>query len=188
MTVVSKSELARHLGVKPPMITKYVKKGLLDKCFDPTGKKLILEKALEVIEKSRVRDPKNENINNSFIEAVTPIDVKNDDNVYTDESVHNLAALLLETTSSSQKVQVTKDFWLGRINRQKFLKEERELINVDDAKAAIDALLTPLNKALDDLPITLKAHHPDITSEVVEWLIDHVNDLKVGLKNTSWEL
>ena len=55
MIEVNKSQLAAQLGVKPSMVTKHVKSGVLDGCYTPNGKKLYLEKAIQAISLSRKR-------------------------------------------------------------------------------------------------------------------------------------
>ena len=42
--------------------------------------------------------------------------------------MEELKILLSEAKSSSQKVQIIKDFWTGKINEQKFLEGEKLLI------------------------------------------------------------
>jgi len=181
MTEVNKSELAKHLGVKPPMITKHIKAGTLDKCFTPNGKKLYLEKAVQAIALSQKKDSKK------IVEVMTPSEIKEDENLFTDNANEELNLLLLNAQSPSQKVQIIKDFWIGKINRQKFLEAEGELLPVHDAKVAIDTILTPLNQHMNDMGNNLKNHFPDIPNEVIEWIDEENNRQKEQLRVKEWD-
>lgn len=181
MTEVNKSQLAKHLGVKPSMVTKHVKSGILDKCFTSNGKKLYLERAIEAIAFSRKRD------NDKTIKDTVPKNVQNDSSLFNEESSDELKFLLMDSKSPSQKVQIIKDFWLGKINRQKFLESEGELIPVSDAKAAVETLLSPLNQYLDDQANNLKNNFSDLSDEVVKWIVDENNRQKEQLREYIWE-
>ena len=175
LTSVTKSELARHIGKSPQYISKLVRQGVFDKCMTPDGKKIYLEKALETLTKGRKRDFKPP--------IVPPKKVVDDPAIYNEESVEELNQLIAEAQSPSQKVQIIKDFWMGKISRQKFLQAEGELIPVADAKAVVEKIFTPFNKALDDLPVNLKAHFPEVSTEAVEWLIEYINTMKLEARN-----
>ena len=181
MTEVNKSQLAKHLGVKPPMVTKHIKSGILDKCFTRNGKKLILEKAVEAIALARKSDSK------SVIDVITPSDIKEDTSLFNVQSSDELSKLLKDAQSPSQKVQIIKDYWIGKINRQKFMEAEGELISVPDAKASVETLLTPLNQYLNDQANHLKNNFPDLSSEVVLWITNENNRQKEQLKGYSWD-
>jgi len=64
---------------------------------------------------------------------------------------------------------------------------EGELITVDDAKAAFETLLAPLNKYLDDLGNSIKNHFPDVDDEVIDWVSGEINRQKELLQGYSWE-
>lgn len=174
MTEVSKSQLAKEIERDPSVVTKYVKKGILDGCFTPNGKKIYLEKALKAITDYK-GETENETPNAS--EAI-----------YSGDNKSELDALLLSATSSSQKVQITKDFWLGKINRQKFLQTEGDLITVEMAKGAVEKLLSPLNQYLNDQANSLKNHFPDVEVEVVSWIVEENNRWKEQLRGYDWEV
>lgn len=180
MVEVNKSQLAAQLGVKPSMVTKHVKSGVLDDCFTPNGKKLYLEKALEAISLSRKRGA-------DVVEEDKSSKVDDVASVYNDDSKDELEKLLLLAKSPSQKVAITKDFWTGKINRQKFLESEGELISVDDAKVAIEAILVPLNQYLNDQANHLKNSFPYLSSDVMEWIEDENNRQKEQLMVTQWD-
>jgi predicted transcriptional regulator len=179
MTEVTKGELAVHLGVSGAMVSKYVRTGILDKCYTQNGKKLYLEKSIQAIESSR-KDFKKEQ-NHSPQNSIDP-------NIYNTENIEELDALLINIENPSQRVQVMKDYWTSRINRQKFLKEEGEIIYINEAKAAVEEIFNPLNKFLDDLPIQLKSHNQDVPLEAVKWLSDEINRMKKFISGYQWNI
>jgi len=79
-----------------------------------------------------------------------------------------------------------KEYWLGLKAKHQVQEMTGHLISIDDAKAALEALLSPLNKSLDDLGVNFKAHFPSVPSEAVEWLIGHINDTKESLRGHKW--
>lgn len=172
MTEVNKSELAKYLDVRPSMVSKHVKAGTLDKCFTPNGKKLFLEKAVQAIALSQKRDPKK------TIEMTIPNEIKNNSDILNDESKDELEKLVNDAQSSSQKVQVIKDFWLGKINRQKFMEAEGELLTLKSAKAAVEAVFTPINAKLDELPLSLKSRFTKTELDAVKWLANEIDNIK----------
>ena len=179
MIEVNKSQLAAQLGVKPSMISKHVKKGVLDDCFTPNGKKLYLEKAVQAIAMSKKKS--------SDVVPAEEDDAVMENVIFTEESQEELANLLKLAKSPSQKVTITKDFWLGKINRQKFLEAEGELISVADAKVAIETLLVPLNQYLDDQSSHLKNNFPNLSQELLSWIEAENNRQKEQLKVTQWD-
>jgi len=179
MTEVTKTQLAQNLGVSAAMISKHVKSGVLDGCFVKGGKKLYLEKAIQAIALSKKRD-------NEAFEVTVPENYK-DAGLLNGDNEKALKRLLAKAKTPHQKVQITKDFWQGQINRLKFLESEGELISVDDAKKAINELLSPFNQYLDDLGNHLKNHFPDVSKEVVEWINDENNRQKEQLRVKQWE-
>ena len=181
MIEINKSQLAKQLGVSSPMVTKYVKSGVLDECFTPNGKKLYLEKATQAIAMSKKRGSDAPVEEREIDKAMqSPV-------IFTEESQNELSALLLLAKSPSQKVQITKDFWLGKLNRQKFLEAEGELISVAEAKAAIETILVPLNQYLNDQGNHLKNNFPSLSNEVLSWVDDENNRQKEQLQVTQWD-
>jgi len=180
MVEVNKSELAAQLGVKPSMVSKHVKSGVLDGCYTPNGKKLYLEKAIQAIALSRKKGSEEGEVATNTLDDIP-------EQIYTAESQGELSKLLLLAKSPSQKVQITKDFWVGKINRQKFLEAEGELISIKDAKIALETLIGPLNQYLNDQGNNLKNNFPNISVEVMEWIDEENNRQKEQLRVTQWD-
>ncbi len=63
--------------------------------------------------------------------------------------------------------------------------KEGDLMYLDDFKATSEILLGPLNQGLDDLAFSFKSQFPDITDEVIQWLLKRTNQLKVDVQNVS---
>ncbi len=63
--------------------------------------------------------------------------------------------------------------------------KEGDLMYLDDFKATSEILLGPLNQGLDDLAFNFKSQFPDITDEVIQWLLKRTNQLKVDVQNVS---
>lgn len=183
MTEVTKSELAAIADISPSMVSKHVRKGVLDRCYTPNGKKLYLEKALAAIAEARkdFKKPMSEAIENANHDPEKEI-------IYSQENVEELAELLGGVSNPLQRVQIQKDFWTAKTNRQKFLKEEGELIYVNEAKAAVEELISPLNKFLDDLPMNIKAHHQEVPIRVIEWVSAEINRMKQSIQGHQWDV
>lgn len=197
---ISKSELARANGVSAAYISKLFKKGIFEDCME--GKKILRDCALaryldikdpardnqrasnrnkKLSEKSLDKETLEKDIDKTTSETIKKTDLYNADNI------EELESLLLQVKTANQKVQLIKDFWAGKLNKQKFLKEEGELLPLDDAKKAVDKLLTPLNQYLNDQGNNLKNHFPDLPKEVVEWINKENNRQKEQLREKEWE-
>jgi len=90
-----------------------------------------------------------------------------------------------EITIAGAKAE--KEFWLGLKNKTQTLELLGQVVPIAHAKTVVEILFSPLNKYLDDLPINLKSHFPEIKNEVVEWLIKNINDQKVSIREYEWE-
>ncbi len=167
---VNKKELAQALGVSAPYISKVVKQGRFDNCFTPDGKRLYLDKAISAYQKSMSRSNR--------AEKAAP--KKDDGSVYNSANIEELDSLLKEEPSPLKQVQIVNQFWQGKTRRLDFLEAEGELIPVDDAKAAVDAVFTPINNDLDELPVSLRARFPDsITPDVENYIAGFLDDIKL---------
>ena len=80
-----------------------------------------------------------------------------------------------------------KDYWAGKIQRQKFLKEKGELITVNDSKASVEAIYHPMSKKLDNIHIELKARYPEVSIEAIDWLAGETNNIKKSVQEYAWE-
>jgi len=179
-TSVTKGQLARELGVSAPYISKIVKQGKLDECFTPDGKKLYLVKSIKAYQKSLTMNKRG---NDQKGKRIPP----KDDTIYNQANVEELDALLEDEPAALKRVQIVNHFWAGKTKRLKFFEAEGELIPVDDAKAALDALFSPINTELGTLPILLKAHFREVPQDAVEWLSNQIDNIK-RKSESKWEL
>ena len=74
-----------------------------------------------------------------------------DSELYNQDNLEELKTLLSEAKSSSQKVQIIKDFWTGKINEQKFLEGEKLLIPKEQIIKDVQRIL----KAFRDKTLSL---------------------------------
>ena len=147
---ITKTALAQANGVSAAYISKLVKKGVFDSCLEQ-GKllrDLALQTYLEIKDPSResqreanrtkkISHGKKLNLKNKEVEEINELDnnISNhtqkivfDTDLYNQENLKELNTLLSTAKTSSQKVQIIKDFWTGKINEQKFLEGEKLLI------------------------------------------------------------
>jgi len=129
MKLVTQAELAKVLKVSKPYISKLAKKGIFDNCFE--GKKLKLDCAKKAYEENRkifVRETKLEKAKKEVIKK-TPVEIKQDKKVFNKKNIDELAELLLDVEKPALKVQIIKEYWAGKLNELKFLKEKGKLID-----------------------------------------------------------
>lgn len=185
MTEVTVSELMQLMKWKSRnSYYTYKKNGTLKNCYVPNSnnKKLYLEKVREATAKSKSRPTHLDNQEKQKSKGSSKKTLDSD--VDTIENREELEDLLLDAQNSMQKVTITKDFWLGKINQQKFLKEDGELVSVDSVKAILDDIGIPLAKAMDDLPFAYASRF-DMSDEAMEWMQAHINEIKMDFSNSD---
>jgi len=188
---ISKTDLAKANGVSAAYISKLVKKGVFDKCFD--GKKLRRDCALKAYINNK--DPKRDNQRERSrreklylkeIEKNTGGDIK-DTELYNRDNLNDLETLLLGAETSAQKVNVIKDFWTGKINEQKFLEGQKLLIPKEQIikdvqrilKAFRDkALALPTKISGDLIGLTEKREVATIVESYMYELLEELSNLE----------
>ena len=63
--------------------------------------------------------------------------------------------------------------------------KEKQLMYIDEFKATLEIVLGPLNQSLDDFAFDLKSQFPDILDEVILWVLNRTNQMKVDVQNVS---
>ena len=63
--------------------------------------------------------------------------------------------------------------------------KEGTLMYLDDFKATLEIVLGPMNQSLDDLAFNCKSQFPDVGDEVIQWLLNRTNQMKVDVQNVS---
>lgn len=163
------------------MISKHARNGLFVKCTAPNGK-LYLEEAKQAILYGKQRFNK---VDKEIVKKHIPKElneINNEDLKVSSDLLVELEALIKVALTPTQKVQIGKDFWTGELNKQKFLKENKELIPILDVKATLDKIASPFSKHLDELPFALKSRYPDIKDEAFDWLKEHINSIKMDFQ------
>ena len=137
-----------------------------------TGDKL--KEMADQQEQYRIEHPKN--------------DVDDDtENNLTLDIPNELNELLDGVEDPVRRISMIKDYWAGKIQRQKFLKEKGELITVNDSKASVEAIYHPMSKKLDNIHIELKARFPEVPVEAIDWLAGETNNIKKTVQEYAWE-
>jgi len=148
MELVTKTELARKIGVSQPYITKKIKDGTLKKCLD--GKKLKLECAIKALN-ANIKDFKRANQfetkDKELIKKYAP-----QKELVTDENVGNLKILLAGVENPSQKVAIIKDYWTGKINQIKYEAEKGKYILKSEVENQASKTATILREKLFNIP------------------------------------
>ena len=170
---ITKTALAQANGVSAAYISKLVKKGVFDSCLEQ-GKllrDLALQTYLEIKDPSResqreanrtkkISHGKKLNLKNKEVEEINELDnnISNhtqkivfDTDLYNQENLKELNTLLSTAKTSSQKVQIIKDLWTGKINEQKFLEGEKLLIPKEQIIKDVQRIL----KAFRDKTLSL---------------------------------
>ena len=163
------------------MISKHARNGLFVKCTAPNGK-LYLEDAKEAILHGKQRFNK---VDKDIAKKHIPKELKessDEDLKVSEDLLVELETLIKQTLTPTQRVQVVKDFWTGELNKQKFLRENKELITIAEVKSTLDKIASPFSKHLDELPFALKSRYPDIKDEAFEWLKEHINSIKMNFQ------
>ena len=177
--LVNQSQLAKELGVTRGYISQLVKAGRFDTCFDPTGKKIMLKKALvKYSTELQIHRKKSKKLPKEY--KPTKKEPKIDSKIYNTDNKAELAALIGSAESPMHKINIESTFWQAKTRRLSFMEAEGELIPLADAKAAVEEIFTPINTKFNDMPVQFKAHFPEVSTEAVEWLDNFVNEVKVA--------
>jgi transcriptional regulator with XRE-family HTH domain len=187
MKLVTQAELARELKVSKPYISKLVKKGIFNNCFD--GKKLKLDcgkKAYEENRKIFVRETKLEKVKKEVIKE-TPIEIKHDKELFNNQNLETLAELLLNVDNPALKVQIIKEYWVGKLNELKFLKEKNKLIEKDEVEREFYEVALMVKEKLLNIPMRISN---ELAGKSDEFEIRQIleNEIRISLEDLSRKL
>ncbi|MEA1891618.1 MAG: hypothetical protein U9N33_02790 [Campylobacterota bacterium] len=187
MQIVSQSEAYRLTGVAVSIIGRYIKKGKL-KRYNKSDINLDELTALRNIPSIKATEVKTKQAEDAKLKEVktVPQNIENTE-IDNEENQEELKKLLKDANTPTQVVTITKDFWLGKINEQKYLKEQGELITLDSAKGVAEVMFSPLSRKLDDLHIDLKSRFPEISLEAIDWLSNYINNIKESVSSHKWK-
>lgn len=99
-----------------------------------------------------------------------------------------LSVLLVGVKDPSKRVGIIKDFWAGKIQKQRFLREKNELIPINEAKAVMEFLFHPISKTMDNLHVDLKARFPDVPLDAIDWVSMTINGMKKSVQEYEWDI
>jgi len=161
---IKQKELADINGVKSSYISQLVKQGIFRKCFK--GKKLLRDCALSayINAKDPSRDSQREHhrLSRLNINQYTDKEIKENINQYTDKeikesdlftssNIEELDEYLKDAKNANSRVQIIKDYWIGKLNEQKYLENDKKLIPRDVIVKDIQRIL----KAFRDKTLAL---------------------------------
>jgi len=94
--------------------------------------KSTLDAVNQAVKNVKKRAKENGTIEQDEIDEFTDENIKQDSNIYNDSNIDDLNGYLRQAKNANQKVQLIKDFWIGKINEQKYKTEQKQLIYIDD--------------------------------------------------------
>ena len=104
------------------------------------------------------------------IETITPIDIKNDEDLFSPENLDQLNILLKSADTPMIKVSVIDTFWAGKIKELKYKENSRELIPMHEALGVIQIAITNFKTKMYEIPHQLKAQFPDASDVMIDEL------------------
>ena len=184
---ITKTALAQANGVSAAYISKLVKKGVFNSCLEDGKllRDLALQTYLEIKDPTRDSQreanrnmkisPREKNKKEKVAKAEAAEEIKSDldelknnipkrskkeileNNLYNNENLDELNGLLLTASTSSQKVQIIKDFWTGKINEQKFLEGEKLLMPKEEIIKDVQRILKAFRDKTLSLPTKMSS-------------------------------
>lgn len=184
---ITKTALAQANGVSAAYISKLVKKGVFNSCLENGKllRDLALQTYLEIKDPTRDSQreanrnmkisPREKNKKEKVAKAEAAEEIKSDldelennipkkskkeileNNLYNNENLDELNGLLLTASTSSQKVQIIKDFWTGKINEQKFLEGEKLLMPKEEIIKDVQRILKAFRDKTLSLPTKMSS-------------------------------
>lgn len=184
---ITKTALAQANGVSAAYISKLVKKGVFNSCLENGKllRDLALQTYLEIKDPTRDSQreanrnmkisPREKNKKEKVAKAEAAEEIKSDldelennipkkskkeileNNLYNNENLDELNGLLLTASTSSQKVQIIKDFWTGKTNEQKFLEGEKLLMPKEEIIKDVQRILKAFRDKTLSLPTKMSS-------------------------------
>lgn len=184
---ITKTALAQANGVSAAYISKLVKKGVFNSCLEDGKllRDLALQTYLEIKDPTRDSQreanrnmkisPREKNKKEKVAKAEAAEEINSDldelennipkrskkdileNNLYNNENLDELNGLLLTASTSSQKVQIIKDFWTGKINEQKFLEGEKLLMPKEEIIKDVQRILKAFRDKTLSLPTKMSS-------------------------------
>jgi len=179
----NRKELSELIGVNPSMINKHKNNGILENCLSPDGKKYHLEKSMDAIRKSKTKETHNSK--KQVAPSTKKIIVENSSNIPKDakdneldneENMQELNILLDGAANNYQKVTMTKEFWLGKINKHKFRELEENLFTKDEVIQIISSAASTFRNSLINLPNNYAVNLAGLEQkDIKDYVADDIN-------------
>ena len=99
-----------------------------------------------------------------------------------------LAELLSQEDDPSKRAMISKNFWAGKGQEQRYLIESKKLIYTDEVKAILEPFLREISTRIDNLNEDMKARFPEVPIDAISWLSKQINDVKQAMQGYEWEL
>ena len=179
MELITQTELAKRINKTRQYISKLVKKGVFDKCFE--GKKIKYECAVKALN-GNIKDFKKTTPIKEFIKQNTPKEFQTKINEYQGE----LELLLIDVENPSQKVQIIKDFWIGKLNQQKYEVEKQKYFSKDEIKEQVQKIAVIVKQRLFNIPIKVAplCYQKEV-NEIKEIVYDAINEAVEDLQRLN---
>jgi len=176
MQLITQTEAANIVGVKQPIIARYIKKGFI-KRYD--GGKVNIEE-VKAHREAVFREPTGK----EDIQSINTAPLKKYDNT-TSKTKSTTPETKNKMTYAAAKTH--KETFNAKLAEITYKERMGELITLDQAKGVVEVMFTPLSRKLDDLHIDLKSRYPNIEMEAIEWLGEYINDIKKTVSEHRWE-
>ncbi len=116
----------------------------------------------------------------------TPDEVKETE-VYNDNNIDELAKILKEVPDPLRKMQVTKEYWLAKLNEQKYLENEKRLVPTEQVAREAAQLATIVKQRLYVIPnkvapLCYGKEMAEIKDILLEAINEAIEDLHVNRK------
>lgn len=154
MNLITQSRAAEIVGVKQPVIARYISRGNITK-YD--GGKVDLDEIL------------------AYRDNQTPV---------MNKSVDNRPEQPREKKSmpAYSESRASREFYQAKLSQMQVMEKNALLIPIADVKSVLDKIASPFSKHLDELPFALKSRYPDIKDEAFDWLKEHINSIKMDFQ------
>ena len=175
MLLLTQTEAAKRLGIKQPYIARLLKEGKLQR----HGTKVDFDELTE-FRNGAVEDPSR-----------AGLQAHNDRQKGIKETITQ-AAQTPTTPQQGRKptyaeAKTHRESFMAKLAELNYKEKSGQLIPVANAKAVIEAVFTPINAKLDELPIMLKSHFNEVSLEAMRWLADEINQIKTDSQGVDFE-
>ncbi len=170
MRILTQTAAAKELGIKQPGIARLVREGKIKK-YDK-GK-------IDIDELQTYRAASGQ--------AKKGIDVTPASNPKkVSEAMAGLKDIdIMEARRQNEILKVARARVALTEDKIKLEALKGEYVLLSEAKEYINKVHAPLSVGIDQIPLKLREQFPETTRDAIDWLIDHINSLKIQAQNAS---